>query len=117
LLLHLFHTWLILRPWRRRRHVPPKRELTFNGILRYLPEARTLHKHRCENLKSYIGVRLSSRELQYQELLWNFIPFKTCFVETSRSYDKRTFRDALLAYALSLFQGTDAARDPLSVCS
>jgi hypothetical protein len=29
----LFLAWLILRPWRRwRRHVPPKRGLTFNGI-------------------------------------------------------------------------------------
>jgi hypothetical protein len=27
-----FLAWLILRPWRWRRHVPPKRLLAFNGI-------------------------------------------------------------------------------------
>jgi hypothetical protein len=27
-----FLAWLILRPWRCRRHVPPKRQLTFSGL-------------------------------------------------------------------------------------
>jgi hypothetical protein len=27
-----FLAWLILQPWRWRRHVPPKRRLTFNGL-------------------------------------------------------------------------------------
>jgi hypothetical protein len=27
-----FLLWLIIRPWRRVRHVPPKRPLTFNGL-------------------------------------------------------------------------------------
>jgi hypothetical protein len=32
LLSRWFLAWFILRPWRRRRHVPPKRRLTFNGL-------------------------------------------------------------------------------------
>jgi hypothetical protein len=27
-----FFAWIILWPWRRRRHVSPKRQLTFNGL-------------------------------------------------------------------------------------
>jgi hypothetical protein len=46
---HLLSCWLlaqlILRPLRRRRHVPPKRRLTFNGL-------HSVISHRCENLKS-----------------------------------------------------------------
>jgi hypothetical protein len=41
---------LILRLWRQRRHVPPKRRLTVSV---YITEDRTLHTHRCENLKSF----------------------------------------------------------------
>jgi hypothetical protein len=29
---YLFLVWLIIRPWRRVRHVPPKRPFTFNGL-------------------------------------------------------------------------------------
>jgi hypothetical protein len=32
LLSRWFLAWLIFRSWRRRRHVPPKRRLTFNGL-------------------------------------------------------------------------------------
>jgi hypothetical protein len=41
--------WLILSPWKLGRHVPSKCLLTSR---RYIPEDRTLHSHRCENLKS-----------------------------------------------------------------
>jgi hypothetical protein len=47
-----FLAWLIPRPRRWRRHVPTKRRLIFNG--RYISEYRSLHNHRCENLKSYM---------------------------------------------------------------
>jgi hypothetical protein len=39
-----FLAYLILRPWRWRRHVPPKHRLTFNGIHGFIsPEDGTLH--------------------------------------------------------------------------
>jgi hypothetical protein len=50
----------ILRPWRWSRHVPPKRQSTFNG----LHEDRTLHNHRCENLNSYIYRRSFIKHIQ-----------------------------------------------------
>jgi hypothetical protein len=32
-LLHPYlFSWLIIQPWRWRRHIPPKRQLTFNGL-------------------------------------------------------------------------------------
>jgi hypothetical protein len=34
--------WLILQTWRWRRHVPPKRQLTFNGTLHDIPVDRIL---------------------------------------------------------------------------
>jgi hypothetical protein len=41
--------------WRWRRYVPPKRRLNFKRTTRcYIPDDRTLHNHRCENLRSYI---------------------------------------------------------------
>jgi hypothetical protein len=30
--------WFIFRPWRGRRHVPPKRRLTFNGLHGYISQ-------------------------------------------------------------------------------
>jgi hypothetical protein len=45
-----------LQPWRWRRYVPPKRHLTLNGLHRDTPEDRTLHNHRCENLRSYTAL-------------------------------------------------------------
>jgi hypothetical protein len=42
-----FLPWLILRLWRWRRHVPPKRQLTFNGLRRYIPEDRTVRFKLC----------------------------------------------------------------------
>jgi hypothetical protein len=37
-----------------KRHVPPKRRLTFNvSTRRCVQEERTLHNHWCENLKAY----------------------------------------------------------------
>jgi hypothetical protein len=39
-----FLAWLILRPWRWRRHAPPKRQLDFQlSTWRYIPEDRTVH--------------------------------------------------------------------------
>jgi hypothetical protein len=38
-----FFTWLTLRLWRCRRHVPSKRWLIFSG----------LHNHRCDNLRTF----------------------------------------------------------------
>jgi hypothetical protein len=38
--------WLILRPWRRRRHVPPKHRLTFkelHGVICWYQRTRCLH--------------------------------------------------------------------------
>jgi hypothetical protein len=50
-----FLAWFIFRLWRCRRHVPPKRWLIFQWTTwRYVLEGRTLHNHRCHNLKSYI---------------------------------------------------------------
>jgi hypothetical protein len=44
------------RPWKWRRHAPPKRLVDFQRtIRRYIPEDRTLDNHRCENIKSYKG--------------------------------------------------------------
>jgi hypothetical protein len=40
----------ILRPWRWRWHIPPKRLLAFQRITRHtILEDRTLHNHRCED--------------------------------------------------------------------
>jgi hypothetical protein len=50
-----FLEWLILRPWRWKRYVPPKRRLTFNGLY------GDISHHRCENLKSYIAFLLSAQ--------------------------------------------------------
>jgi hypothetical protein len=73
-----FLAWLILRPWWWRWHAPPKRRLTFSGLhgvmtqktelfiitavrtsdptRRYISQGRTLHNHRCENLRSYTAL-------------------------------------------------------------
>jgi hypothetical protein len=40
------------------RHIPPKRQLTFNGLHVYISGDRTLHNYPCENLKSYNSVKL-----------------------------------------------------------
>jgi hypothetical protein len=46
---------IILHPWRWRRHVPPKLQLTFNGLHGVISQKiRTFHNHRCENFRSYI---------------------------------------------------------------
>jgi hypothetical protein len=37
-----FLAWFILRPWRYRRFVSPKRRLTFSGLHVYVPEVRNL---------------------------------------------------------------------------
>jgi hypothetical protein len=45
------------RPWRWRRHVPPKRRLIFNGLhggVCLYQKTGTLYSHSCENLRSYI---------------------------------------------------------------
>jgi hypothetical protein len=39
----LFFFWHILRPWRLRRHIPPKPQLT---LYYYIPEDRTFRKER-----------------------------------------------------------------------
>jgi hypothetical protein len=52
LLPHWFLSLPILRPWRWRWHVAQQRRPTFNGL--HIPEDRTFHSHRCENLKSYM---------------------------------------------------------------
>jgi hypothetical protein len=49
-----FLAWLILWPWRWRRHFPPKRQLTFNGLHGIISQKISLHSHCCGNLKSYI---------------------------------------------------------------
>jgi hypothetical protein len=44
-----------LRPRRWRRHILPKRRLTFQRTtLRYFPEERTVRNRCCENRKSYV---------------------------------------------------------------
>jgi hypothetical protein len=49
-----FLALLILRPWTLRRHVPPKRQLTFNALHAVIsPKDRTLRSHSCEKLRSY----------------------------------------------------------------
>jgi hypothetical protein len=42
---------LTLQTWRWRQYIPEKCWLTFSRL--YVPEDRTLHNHRYENLKSY----------------------------------------------------------------
>jgi hypothetical protein len=58
---HLLSRWYLARliwPWRWRRYAPPKRRLTVNGLhgikSQKIVLLRTLHNHRCDNLKSYI---------------------------------------------------------------
>jgi hypothetical protein len=46
-----FRDWLILRPWRLRRCSSETSVNFQRTIRRYVPEDRTLHNHRCENLK------------------------------------------------------------------
>jgi hypothetical protein len=53
-LLAWLFAWFALEPWRWRRRVLPKRWLTFNGTRHYMPEDRSLHDHRCENLTSSV---------------------------------------------------------------
>jgi hypothetical protein len=43
----------LILPWRWSRYVPPKSRLTSNGLHGIVPEDKTLHNHRCKNLKSY----------------------------------------------------------------
>jgi hypothetical protein len=44
----------ILRLWRRRRYVPPKRRMTFNGLHGVISQKTVLFiNHPCENLKPY----------------------------------------------------------------
>jgi hypothetical protein len=54
LLSHWFPAWFILRLWRWRRYVPPKCHVDFQRTTRCLiPEDKTLHNHRSEDLISY----------------------------------------------------------------
>jgi hypothetical protein len=45
-----FFPWLILQPWRWRRH-SSKTLVDLTDEQHYIPEDRTLHNHCCENLK------------------------------------------------------------------
>jgi hypothetical protein len=43
--------WIVLRPWRQRWHIPPKRRLIFKRTARcYITDDRTFHDYRCEKL-------------------------------------------------------------------
>jgi hypothetical protein len=70
-------SWLILRPWSWKRHVPPQRRLTSNGR-RYIPED-TSHNRSCENLKScmlsLIGFSLSAPSYVR---LWVLVSYPVC---------------------------------------
>jgi hypothetical protein len=47
--------WLILPPLRWKRYIPPKFQLTLNGLQGVISQKIVLHNHRCEKLKSYIN--------------------------------------------------------------
>jgi hypothetical protein len=52
--LRSYHDWIALQPYRWRRHIPAKDQLTFNGLHGDInPEVRTLQNIHRENLKSY----------------------------------------------------------------
>jgi hypothetical protein len=75
-------TWLILRPWIWRRHVPPKRRLTFKRIVRHnIPEGRTLHNRRCVKLK-ILQLRKCThgRTIRGRSIPFSLIAHKMCFV-------------------------------------
>jgi hypothetical protein len=55
LLSHWYLAWLI-RPWRWRQHVPPKRWLTFNGLHSIISHKTLLLMTTTVNLKSYKGI-------------------------------------------------------------
>jgi hypothetical protein len=49
---------LILRPWKWKRYVPPKRKLILTDYMALYPRIRYLHNFRCKNIKSYITENL-----------------------------------------------------------
>lgn len=56
---------LILRPWRLRRNILPKRRVHCRRTTwLYTPEDRNLRDHRCEDLKSYIEYLFLLSKLQ-----------------------------------------------------
>jgi hypothetical protein len=64
-LLHAaFIFWLIIRCWRWRRHVPPKRPLIFNGLLGIVShKVKTLHEVVGWGLGAIHGVRVGEQDL------------------------------------------------------
>jgi hypothetical protein len=62
-----FLAWLILRPWKWRRHVPQKRQLTFNGlhgVISQKIEFFTTHRYENSNFMSKTNVK--------QNIFWEF---------------------------------------------
>jgi hypothetical protein len=49
---------------------PPKRRSTFKGYIFYIPEDRTLHNHRCEDLKSYKRIIIWGLILKFLWMDW-----------------------------------------------
>jgi hypothetical protein len=65
--------WLILRPWRRRRHVRNVGWFSTDYTALY-PIRQNSHNHRCENLRSYINSK----------------PLKSVFTDSSRMFKIKT---------------------------
>jgi hypothetical protein len=72
-----FLAWPILRPWRWRRHISSKRPLVFIRI-HGVTSQRTLHNHRCENLKSFtvLSSLYSNFTTRYYELAYPWLLHK-----------------------------------------
>jgi hypothetical protein len=95
--LHLkFSYWflvrLILRLWRWRGHVPPKRRLTFNGL-----HGRTLHNHCSENLESYRSLFNFVRGKEMEVVCWPLFrawnqQLPTCKTEMNHSEKAEVLR-------------------------
>jgi hypothetical protein len=61
---------LILRPWKWRRHVPPKHRLTFNGLYGVISQKIELHNHGREKLfniiyRSAVSMRILIQNSRY----------------------------------------------------
>jgi hypothetical protein len=83
-----FLSWLILRPWRQRRHVPPKRLLAFSvlrGVISHKTELSLITSNPTRRI--YITIVL---------LAMGFVPFLSVCMKVCRS--PRIFLDVRFQY-------------------
>jgi hypothetical protein len=76
-----FFAWLILRPSKWRRHIPPKRQLTSNGLqgvyAKFCWLAFSVHISRATRWPRIVAASVSSR--RYRET-WNYVLFGIYFL-------------------------------------